>query len=88
MYQNFSLPLKHRVLPLSADKGKKEKKRERKRKEEKKKKTEIRMTAGVLKQDPNTQKVQKNAIYCDKTQTANVRGNPLYQATKRHLNNS
>ena len=36
--------------------------------------------------DPNTQKVQKNAIYWDKAkQPANFRGNPLYQATKRHL---
>ena len=26
------------------------------------------MTASVLKQDPNTRKVQKNAIYWDKTQ--------------------
>ena len=47
------------------------------------------MTASVLKQDPNTQKVQKTAIiYKDKTQHANFRGSPLYQATKRHLNNS
>ena len=33
------------------------------------------------------QNVQKNAIYSDKTQHVNFRGN-LYQATKRHLNNS
>ena len=33
----------------------------------------------------NTQKVQKNAVYKDKTQHANFRGNPLYQATKQHL---
>ena len=46
------------------------------------------MTASVLKQDPNTQKVQWNAIYQDETQHANFLGNPLYQATKRHLNNS
>ena len=32
--------------------------------------------------------VEKNAIYYDKTQHANFRGNPLYQVTKRHLNNS
>ena len=25
------------------------------------------MTAGILKQDPNTEKVQKNAIYSNKT---------------------
>ena len=30
----------------------------------------------------------KNAVYQDKTQHANFRGNSLYQATKRHLNNS
>ena len=46
------------------------------------------MTASVLKQDPNTQKVQKNAFYLDKTQPAHFWGNPLCQATKRHLNNS
>ena len=46
------------------------------------------MATSVLKQDPNTKKVRKNAIYQDKTQHANVRGNPLYKATKRHLNNS
>ena len=43
------------------------------------------MSASVLKQDPNTEKVQKNAIYWDKTKPANFRGNPLCQATKRHL---
>ena len=32
-------------------------------KKKKKKKTEMRMTAGIVKQDPNTWKVQKNAIY-------------------------
>ena len=46
------------------------------------------MTASILKQDPNTEKVEKNAIYQDKSQHANFRGNPLYQAMKRHLNNS
>ena len=46
------------------------------------------MTANILKQDPNTWNVQKNAIYLDKTQYANCRGNPLYQATKQNLNNS
>ena len=30
------------------------------------------MATSVLKQDPNTKKVQKNAIYQDKTQHANV----------------
>ena len=28
---------------------------------------------------------QKNAIYLDKTQSENLRGSPLHQATKRHL---
>ena len=35
------------------------------------------MTATVLKQDPKTQKVQKNAVYYDKTKPANFRGNPF-----------
>ena len=35
------------------------------------------MTANILRQDPNTQKVQKNAIYQDKTQHANFRKNPV-----------
>ena len=43
------------------------------------------MTVSVLKLDSNTLKVQKNAIYQDKTQHADCQGNPLYQATKRHL---
>ena len=38
------------------------------------------MTASILKQAPNTWKVQSNAVYQDKTQHANFRG------TKRHLN--
>ena len=46
------------------------------------------MTASILKQDPDTEKIQKNAIYEDKTEHTNFQGNPLYQATKRHLNNS
>ena len=46
------------------------------------------MTASVLKQASKTEEVQKNADYQDKTQRANFRGNPLYQATKRHLNSS
>ena len=41
-----------------------------------------------MQQDPNTQKVQKNAVYQDNIQHANLRGDPLYQATKRHFNNS
>ena len=47
-----------------------------------KRKSETRMTASVLKQDPNTWKVQKNAAYYDKTQHANFRGNPLYRSIK------
>ena len=41
-----------------------------------------------IKLDPNTWKVQNNAIYLDKTQHVNFGGNPLYQATKWHLNNN
>ena len=58
---------------------------------EKKSATRITTTStSILKQDPNTQKVQKNAIYWDKTQPANLWGNnnTLCQATKQHLNNS
>ena len=40
------------------------------------------MTASVLKQDPNTQKIQKNAIHWDKTQPANFRGNPFFKLKK------
>ena len=38
--------------------------------------------------DPNRHKtkVQKSAIYSDKTQHANFWGNPLHQATKLQLN--
>ena len=39
-------------------------------------------------EDPNTQKVKKNTVYQDKTQYANLWGNPLQYATKRHLNNN
>ena len=42
-----------------------------------KNKSERTVTASVLKRDPNTRKVQKNAIYSDKTQHANFRGDPL-----------
>ena len=46
------------------------------------------MTASVLKQDPNTKKFKQTLIYFNTdTQYENFRGNPLYQATKRHLNN-
>ena len=46
------------------------------------------MNAGVLKQDPNTKRFKRMLIYFNTdTQYANFRGNPLYQATKRHLNN-
>ena len=38
----------------------------------KKNKPETRMTASVLKQDPNTEKVQKNVIHWDKTQAGCV----------------
>ena len=32
-------------------------------------------------EDPNTSKITKNAICFDKTQHANLRGNPFFQAT-------
>ena len=38
-----------------------------------------RMTAGILKQDPNTDNVEKNSIYYDKTQHANVQGRPFFK---------
>ena len=44
------------------------------------------MTASVLKQDQDTQNVQKNAIYWDKNTICKFSGNPLSQATKRYLN--
>ena len=45
------------------------------------KNSETRMTASVLKQYPNTQKIQKNAYFVGpKTQSANFRGNPLCTA--------
>ena len=40
------------------------------------------MTASVLKQDPDTGKVQKNAMYEDNTKPANSWGNSLCQDTK------
>ena len=46
------------------------------------------MTASILNEDPSTQNVQKKAVYKDKLKHANFRGTPLYQATKRQLNNS
>ena len=47
-----------------------------------------RMTASVLKQDPNTKRFKQTLIYFNTdTQHAHFRGNPLYQATKRHLHN-
>ena len=46
------------------------------------------MTASVLKQDPNTKSFKRTLIYFNTdTQYADFRGNPLYQATKQHLNN-
>ena len=40
--------------------------------------TEARMTASVLKQDPNTRKVKQSAVYCDKTLRGNFRCNGLF----------
>ena len=46
------------------------------------KKYTTRMTASVLKQDPNTKKFKRTLIYFNTdTQYAHFRGNPLYQAT-------
>ena len=46
------------------------------------------MTASVLKGDPNRKRFKLTLIYFNTdTQYANLGGNPLYQATKRHLNN-
>ena len=52
--------------------------------------TSVKLIINILFMDPNTRKVQKNAVYWDKTQPANFRSNPLYQLKlqKRHLNNS
>ena len=47
------------------------------------------MTTSVLKTRSKDVKleIQKNAYFYDlNLQSANFRGNPLYQATKRHLN--
>ena len=46
--------------------------------------SETRQTAGVLKQDPN-KRFKRTLFIRTKTQSANFRGNPLWQATKRHL---
>ena len=46
-------------------------------------KSETRMAASVLKQDPHTRRVKKNATDCDKIQHANFRDSPLYQAKKK-----
>ena len=44
------------------------------------------MTVSVLKQDPNTQKIQKNVyLLWQDTQLANFQGNLCHQATKQHL---
>jgi len=45
-------------------------------KKKKKNPSKTRMIGSILKQDPNTRKVKKNAIYEDKTQGANIWGNP------------
>ena len=45
------------------------------------------MTASVLKQDPNMKSFKRMLIYFNTdTQYENFGGNPLYQATKWHLN--
>ena len=66
-------------------KKKKKKKFKKKKREEEERN---RMTASVLKQDPNAKRFKRTLVYFNTdTQYANSRGNPLYQATKRHLNN-
>ena len=45
------------------------------------------MIARVLKQNPNTWKAKKTAIYYDKARHTIFRVNPLFQATQQHLNN-
>ena len=55
----------------------------------KKKKIEARMNASVLKQDPNTEKIQKNTyLWGHKHTVGTFWCNPLCQATRQHLNNS
>ena len=45
------------------------------------------MTASILKQDPSTKRFKRMLIYFNTdTQYAHFQGNPLYQATKRHIN--
>ena len=48
------------------------------------------MTASVLKQDPNTEKIQNSTIYWGGGGWGGMhfRVNPLYQATKQNLNNN
>ena len=47
-----------------------------------------RMTASVIKQDPNTKRFKQRLIYFNTdTQYAHFRGNSLCEATKRHFNN-
>ena len=42
------------------------------------KESETRVTARIRKQDPDTYKIKNNATYYNKTQQANVRGNPFF----------
>ena len=47
------------------------------------------MTASILKQDPKTKRLKRTLIsYDTDAQYAHFGGNPLRQATKRHLNNT
>ena len=46
------------------------------------------MTASIRKQDLKTKRFKRTLIYFNTdAQYAHIRGNPLYQATKQHLNN-
>ena len=49
------------------------------------------MTTCILKQDPNTQKVENKALFFMtklKTQHAYFQGKHLFEATKQNINNS
>ena len=58
-------------------------------KKKKKEKERYRMTASILKQDPNTKRFKRMLTYYDTDRHyANFVGKSLHQATKQHLNNS
>ena len=66
------------MLKRAAEDGHSKESRFEKKKEILKKKRKEKMTARVLKQDPNTERFKRTLIYFDMgTQYANFRGNPL-----------